>query len=262
MQIKRFFKSAACLFMLLSLPFLLRLGNSTDLVASLAQLPGLADTPDKGAFVDIVKAIDEVYTEGTIKIELYPFARSVNNVIAGKADFHIPTFRNLKIDQSKLPYGTVTEKMGKVRFVIYSNTDNPINKKMLDDAILNAKSGQFPYKIEGASGIESQYPFPVISTNDVTQGLRKVANKRIDALVWAQEEVDFTIKNLKLKNIRRELWQDFEDAIIISKGPGGDRINNILSDALRKLRASGKLEQLYSKIHRPYENWQPADMGW
>jgi polar amino acid transport system substrate-binding protein len=250
------------LFLLLFVFFLTAPEESKDLIVSLAELPGLADTPDKGAFVDLVKAMDEVYTEGKIKIELFPFAHSVNNVLEGKADFHIPTVRNLKIDQSLKPYNTVIEKMGTVYFVIYSNIDKKITKKMLDDAIVNIKKETFPYKIEIPSGIESEFPFPGISQNSVEQGLKKVESKRIDALVWAQEEVDFTLKKLKIKNINRTLWMGFEDAIIIAKGAEGDKMNKLLSDLLKKLQKSGRLEQIYSKIHLPYDDWQPSKMDW
>ena len=68
-----------------------------DLKASIAQLPGLADSPEKGAFIDLVKAIDAAYKDGKITIGVYPFARSVNNVIDGFADFHIPNVRNPQI---------------------------------------------------------------------------------------------------------------------------------------------------------------------
>lgn len=263
MSIRRVLKEIILLSLLLLFVFLLHaLKGSKDLVASLAELPGLADTPDKGAFVDLVKAMDEVYTAGKIKIVLYPFAHSVNNVIEGKADFHIPTVRNLKIDQSLKPYNTVKEKMGTVYFVIYSNIEKKITKKMLDDAIANIKKEAFPYKIEIPSGIESEFPFPGISQNSVEQGLKKVESKRIDALVWAQEEVDLTLKKLKIKNINRTLWMGFEDAIIIAKGPEGDKINKLLSDLLKKLQKLGRLEQIYSKIHLPYDDWQPSKMGW
>lgn len=239
------------------------LGGSNDLIASLAELPGLADSPEKGAFVEIVKAIDTVYTDGSITISLFPFARSVHNIIDGEADFHIPSIRNPDIDQTLFPYRIVTEKMGTVCFVIYSHREKPLTKQMLDDAIRNTQGGApFPYSIEVPQGIEAQFPFPAISSNYVDQSLKKVAAKRIDALVWAQEETDLTLKRLQISTIQREFWQAFDDVILIPKGPEGDRVDMILSDALNTLRASGQLEQLYSQIHRPYDDWQPSEMGW
>ena len=73
------------------------------LVASLARLPGLAEGPDKGAFVEVVKAMAELHPGG-IRIELYPFARSFRNMEAGQADFHIPSMRNPEIPADKLSF--------------------------------------------------------------------------------------------------------------------------------------------------------------
>jgi polar amino acid transport system substrate-binding protein len=239
------------------------LGGSNDLIASLAELPGLAESPEEGAFVEVVKAIDTLYTDGRITITLFPFARSVNNIIEGKADFHIPSIRNADSDQTHSPYRMVTEKIGTVCFVIYSHREQPLTKQMLDDAIGKTQGGApFPYTIEVPQGIEEQFPFPAVSSNYVVRSLKKVAAKRIDALVWAQEETDLTLKLLKIDSLQREFWQTFDDVILIPKGPEGDRVDAILSDALNKLRASGQLEQLYSHIHRPYDDWQPSEMGW
>jgi polar amino acid transport system substrate-binding protein len=209
------------------------------LVASLAQIPGLADSPDKGTVVDIVKAIDDVYP-GKIKIELYPFARSINNVIEGKADFHIPILRNPAIPSTKLPYQFVTEAMGYVSIVICSNQDKIITRKMIDDAL--AKGGQFPYIIEVAAGLEPNYPFPSIGFNDLDQTILKLKNKRIDAFMW-------TPMSSAPNKITQSPYGKFDDAILIPKGPKGDETNQILSDCLKKLRASGRLQELYKKMH-------------
>ena len=86
--------------------------SQVNLKASIAQLPVLSESPEKGIFVELVKALDEVYEEGTIEIEVYPFARSVENVLRGNADFHIPSFRNPVIPESSLPFAFVPEPMG------------------------------------------------------------------------------------------------------------------------------------------------------
>ncbi len=240
--------------------FLLRIGGSNNLIASLAQLPGLADTPEKGAFVDLVKALDDEYTGGKITIEIYPMARSINNVIEGNADFHIPVFVNPVVPVSKLPFRYISERIGKTSFVLYSNIDKPITVKMINDAI--ARGGKFPYKIETAHGIEGNYNFPLLPAKDIEQSLRKVGAGRIDAMLWAQEEADTVLRELKIKTILRSHMIDFEDTILIQKGPAGDRIDKILSEAVRKLRKSGRLQVLWAKVHRPYNDWQPSRMGW
>ncbi len=251
----------ACLMVMLCAPILLSAaGGPKDLTGSLALIPGLIDSPEKGPFVEIVKAMGSVYTGGKIKIETYPFARSVDNVIKGKADFHIPTIRNRALSDAGLPYRFTTEKIGTVCIVIYSNKEKQITKKMLAAAM--AQKGQFPYAIDLPAGIEGLFGFPGSPSNDVAMSLQKLAKKRIDALVWAQEEVDLALRNMKLNMITREHWADFDDSIIIAKGPQGDAVDEILSGALKKLRASGRLQALYTKVHRPYDDWQPTAMGW
>jgi len=231
-----------------------------DLEASLAQLPGLADTPDKGAFVDIVKAMDEIYP-GKINIKLYPFARSVNNVLSGKADFHIPSLRNPLIPADKLPYKYVTERIGLMTMVIYSHVDKVITKQDILKAMEAMKKGeQFPYIIECAGGLSS--PFPALSSNDWEQSIKKLAARRIDGIWNAQEETDRAVISLKEKTVHRENWGTFDDMILIQKSAAGDEVDKILSELLRNLRASGKLERLYRKVHSPYNNWQPSKMGW
>jgi polar amino acid transport system substrate-binding protein len=231
--------------------------QSKDLIATLAQVPGLIEPPGKGPFVDILKMIDDIYTDGNITFGIYPFARSIKNLLEGRADFHLPNFRNPYIPESKLPFRFVSEKIGVVSFVIYSNKDKIITRQMILDAV--AKGGKFPYTIEIGAGSEPGYPFPGLPTNDLAQSLQKVQNKRVDAFIWAQEEGDQVVKELKLNAIRRSLWQDQDAVITIAKGPKADYLDKVLSECLRKLKASGRLQAVYDKVHLPYNNWQPSE---
>jgi polar amino acid transport system substrate-binding protein len=229
-----------------------------DLVASLAQIPGLADSPDKGFMVDIVKAMDDVYP-GNIKIMVAPFERSIRNVMDGKADFHMPTFRNPAVPESKLPYRFAAEPWGVVSLVIYSNKDKIITKNMIDDAL--AKGGKFPYVIELAGGVASNFPFPSVASNSAEQSLQKVQNKRIDATIFGSE-TDLILKQIKLNAIHREHYKNFDNVLIISKGAKSVEMDKTLSDCLKKIKASGRLEEINKYIYFPYTEWQPANMGW
>ncbi|MBN1982578.1 MAG: hypothetical protein JW795_13675 [Chitinivibrionales bacterium] len=233
--------------------------QAKDLNASLALIPGLAESPDKGAFVEVVKAMDEVYP-GKIIISVYPYARSYNNAMTGASDFHIPAGHNPEIPDSTLPYRYASEKIGSLAMVLYSNNAKPITRQDVLNAM--AKGGKFPYTIEVSAGAESNCPFPVTSSNDFESSLRKLNMQRIDALWNAQEETDLIIRKLKLKNINRSFWGMFDDVIVIQKSAKGDEINEILSGLLKKLRESGKLEKIYSKVHVPYDDWQPSKMAW
>jgi len=56
-----------------------------DLKVSLGYIPSLSESPDQGYLVDFVRAMDEIYTEGSIIITVYPFPRSLQNVVHGLA---------------------------------------------------------------------------------------------------------------------------------------------------------------------------------
>jgi polar amino acid transport system substrate-binding protein len=246
-------------------PFLLLLillfsvpAYARDLVISMAYLPGVLETPDKGPFVDLVRGLDDVY-DGTIQRGVYPFPRSIENVISGKADFHLPMIRNKLVSASSLPYAYSTDKMGDVCFVIYSNKGNPLTAEKIEQA---KSMTPFPFKIETSGGFSDYFDFPTNAAVSVDSALKKVNLKRIDAFIFAQEECDHVTKELKLSNIHRELYDKFDDVFIIPKGPAGKEIDVILSDCLSKMRANGTLEKLHNAVHLDYQQWQPDQMGW
>ena len=229
-----------------------------DLKISMAFLPGILESPDKGVFVDFVKAIDAVY-DGNIERGVYPFPRSIDNVISGKADFHIPMIRNKLVSEASLPYAYSTAKMGDVVFVIYSHKSNPITV----EKISRSKSQKpFPLKIETSGGFESYFDFPIDTAMAVDSALKKVNIKRIDAFIFAQEECDHVTKQLKLSNVHRELYDKFDDVFIIPKGAAGKQVDAILSECMSKMRADGSLDKLHSLVHLDYQQWQPSNMGW
>ncbi|MFW5783461.1 MAG: hypothetical protein ACOCY8_02975, partial [Spirochaetota bacterium] len=198
-----------------------------DLNASIAQIPVLAETPERGVFIDLVRAIDETYDGGEINIDVVPFARSVTNVIRGEADFHIPSFVNPVIPESALPYSWVPEPVGYVTLVIYSNAENRLTREDIDAAF--EAGGRFPYVIEVGAGIEPQFPFPTQGSNSIEQSMRKVDAGRIDAYLWPPEGDDI-VRSLRLGNIHREVYGEFEDVILVPKTPRGREVSAILND--------------------------------
>lgn len=233
--------------------------KAKDLVVSMAFLPDILESPDKGSFVDIIKAIDDVYEDGIILRKVYPFPRSIQNVIIGNADFHLPMIRNRIVPEESLPYSFTKVKMGDVCFVIYSRKNNPITFERIQG--LKGKK-PFPLKIESAGGLLIYFDFPITESIGIENSLKKINLGRTDAFIFAQEETDFTLRELKLKHIHRELYDTFDDVFLIQKGNKGKEIDTIISGCLKKLKASGKLQPLYQKVHAPFQTWQPCDMGW
>jgi polar amino acid transport system substrate-binding protein len=288
--------------------------SAKDLRASLAYLPVLIDDADTGGYVDFVRAIDDAYPDGRIIRKVYPLVRSVNNVLTGKADFHVPMIVNPLIPEASLPFRFSTEDIGFVVFVLYTHTRHPLTRsdllhaeytlthtsmnelrhvtglerlsELIDatypsrETLLNAVKplipdnatferfkddiarAAFPYAIETDRAITALFPFPLTGSAAVDQGLKKLNAGRIDGYIFAQEETDFVLSALKLKEVRREKYQRFEVKLVISKDASGQEVDRLLTDAIRKLKASGRHQVLVEQVHVPYQEWQPADMGW
>ncbi|QTA82784.1 Uncharacterized protein dnl_51680 [Desulfonema limicola] len=230
--------------------------NARDLVASMGQLPVLIEDKDKGPFVELVKAIDDVYTKGKIIREVYPFKRSLANVVDGKADFHIPLIKNPLVSEDTLPFRYSSIPTGPVAFVIYSHKDNPLTKQDISDAA-DSRDIPFPYQIDTLQGHADFFNFPVVENYDFESALKRVSIKRIDAIIMPQEECDSIIKKMKIKDIHRALYYEFDSMIILPKGIQGSETDLIITNALKQLKSEGQLEKINEKIHKPYIDWQP-----
>ncbi len=215
-------------------------------------LPGLIETAEKGPFVDLLKAMDEVYTEGEIKILVAPTARNMDNVARGIVDLAFPAIRLRPETDASLPMRYSTRAYGEVTFVIYSNVNKPISRRDLKEGL---KVDKFPYAVEAPA---DTWDFPYLPFTTFENALNKVASGRIDALVWAQEETDLVLRQMKLTNIRRELYGSYEDLFMLPRGPRGDHIDAVITRTLDRLQASGRLREIYGRIHQPYDPWQPA----
>jgi polar amino acid transport system substrate-binding protein len=230
-----------------------------ELRASLALLPGLVDSAEQGAFVELVKAMDAVYP-GRIQIRVYPMARSIQTVIDGEADFHVPILRDPEVPAEQLPYAVADESFGVLANVIYSHVSRKLSRDDIERAL--ARGGEFPYRIEatGGGGLAVRYPHK--PNNKIDLALKKLNAGRLDAFIHPQEEADALIEAHRLKHIHRALYSTNYDMIVIAKGEAGSAVNALVSACVRQLRDSGELERMYGRVHRPYSDWQPAAMGW
>lgn len=229
-----------------------RRGDDPVILAEGKILPGLSESADKGPFVDLLKAMDEVYAEGEIKISVAPTARMMDNVTRGIVDLGFPAIRLRPDADAHLPMRYSTRAYGEVTFVIYSNVNKPISRKDLEEG---RKANTFPYAVE-APVYDWDFPYEPFTTFE--NALNKVATGRIDALVWAQEETDVVLRQMKLTNIRREVYGSYEDLFMLPRGSRGDHVDAVITRTLDSLKASGRLREIYDRIHRPYDPWQPA----
>ncbi len=219
--------------------------SAKELKASIAEMPIYAENEHKGILVDLVKAISEV-SAIPIEICVVPFKRSVFYVTSGKTDFHLPLIKNPETDENTMDYDYATETIFYVNFVLYSykNMNIDINKIQL-------------YKVETDLAHTDYFNFPITGSSRIESSLRKVNVARIDAFIFADNACDPLIKKNDLKNIRRQLYKAFEVKIVLPKGGRGKETDNILTSAIKKLRESGRYDEIMGQIDYPYNDWQP-----
>jgi polar amino acid transport system substrate-binding protein len=221
--------------------------EAKDLKASLPLIPPLVESKDKGVIVDLVKAMADEYKGGKITWDVFPFARSMDNVEKGRADFHMPQLVNPNISLDKLPFQFSSEKIFRVVFVLYTNKNNP----KITPANVSS------YKVESEMGTKDFFGFPVTGSPDVASSLKKVDIGRLDGFIFAMPETDLVLKKLALKNIKRAEYKKFDVRIVLPKGPQGKETDAILTDIIKKLKADGRYQKIMAPIlDQKFENWQ------
>lgn len=227
-----------------------------DLIANVGIIPPHSemgnDGKPRGGFVEIVKAIASVYTEGSITIKLLPISRSADKLITGQADFFILYIRHNQVPLDSLPFRYASEPVLKASFVLYTRADRP----------RLPMAGLGKYHLETLRGAAMHFPFKISETDSFNQGILKVSKGRSDGFIVEQEGADAFIREHRIKNIRRTLYATFDSCVMIPKGSKGNEIDRIVSGALRKLKQSGKLQKITEKIQKPYDDWQPYQMNW
>lgn len=238
-----------CILLVLELVYWTSVSWAEDLTISMAEIPNLTyydkDYSLAGDFPKLLSLLDEYYEDGALILNAYPFARSINNVVAGLADAHVPL---IKADtKANLNFRHVDETLLDVTFVIYSHRDNPVSKyddftKLTVDTVIGHK--QF-------------FEFPVQEVIDFETGLKKVTNKRSDAFIMEQDAVDALIRSHSYNSIHRAHFQTWPSTLIVSKSPRGELVNKLLGRAIINMKSDPRYPTLARRIHTPFEDWQP-----
>jgi hypothetical protein len=222
--------------------------QSYDRVASIGESPGSAEEGDngvRGMLVELVHALDRA-THSSTRIVLRPFARSLLETAAGKADFHLPLIQN---GNSPAPEGLayVTEvDFGQIPFVIYSRKADPVNAKTVgSNRIVITEAGH-----------EAFFPFPVSESNCLSCSLDMILANRADALVVPAEVADPLLTNPNYKGIHRALYAYFPVRALVPAKADSSATRRYLIDGVRQLKKTGELWKItgHKKI---YSNWQP-----
>lgn len=212
--------------------------SAADYKASLSQMPVFAESQDKGVLVDLLKAISAV-SKKSIDYQVVPFARSMRYVESGKVDFHIPLIKPPDLSQAN--FSLSSETIFHVNFVLYTNRHKPLDSDRLAD-----------YLIETDVAHTSYFPFDIQPSAHLLGSLKKLDLGRIDGVIFADDATDPLIEAHNLQNIQRQLYRRFEVKIVLPKGGEGGATDRFLSEAIQKLRASGRLEEIMRPVDHPY----------
>ena len=206
---------------------------------SLPIVPPLVSEDKTGAIVDLVKAMAAEYKDGEMTIDVYPMARSIENVISGAADCHCPYIKNHNVVDSDDNFYYTTVEFGKVIFVLYTN------KNVTGLTPENVKDGKYKVEIQpGHKEYLGDFPEAALEA-----GLQKVDSGRIDGYIATMSSCDQLIKAMQLKNIKRQLFDTFETAIIFKKTEDGKQKRDLFNSLILKIRENGEYDRIMGELN-------------
>lgn len=204
-----------------------------------------ATKKQEGAYIELLNFVESKTNLKFDKI-IYPFERSLQNVISKNSDLHIPLIQNPTIPEDQLPYYLSNLTLFEVPFVLYTNKKKNINLENLEFHSLvtdSAHTGFFPFKIS--------------PTHCISCSIKMVNKGRLDGFIFAQAEVDHYIKEFKLKNIRRQLYKNFSVKLVFPRSPRGLKLKACFEKEFSRLKDTGFLNKFLSPVIGNYDNWQP-----
>jgi len=239
---------ALFLMLLVTLPV-----HAKDYKLSVAKLPIYSESPTKGILIDVLKALDEEYKEGKFIIEVYPFQRSINNVISGSADFHFPTIGpniwgreddTYEHELSKQGVRRSTASLTKTHFALFSNTNSPpLDISKIENYRVETDLGHTVFFYNGIQG-----------TTCLPCSVKKLTTGRLDGLIFASREIEFMAKDASISNIRRQNYKIFGSKFILPVGKKGDEIDLLISRLIQQMLKSGKLQKVAAPYLKYFQN--------
>lgn len=222
--------------------------EARDLKVSMAYMPSISETKAAGVFANYIKSIDSYYDEGAMTVEIFPFARSMNNLLHGDYDMHIPLIINPLSDTTTLPYRYMSHKGWDIPFIIYSHKDKMITREQIDVA---KSQKPFPLTIATDRAHVDFFDFPTLPVSHIEGGLKQVATKRVDAYIFALPPSDYVLKTFPTtfrSKLCTSLYENFEATIVLKKGKKGSDIDAILNTSLKMMEKNGELAKFYQTI--------------
>lgn len=212
---------------------------------SIAQMPIYSESASHGIFIDLVRAMERA-SGHRIHVRVYPFIRSMDNVIKQAADFHLPFIKSEAFDEAELPFSYSTSTPFHVNFVLYTRKEGPVTLDNLPR-----------FKVETDRAHVQYFPFPTIASNSVEQSVKKLAAGRIDAFIFQDKTTDSVLRRLGYSNIKRTLFKRFECKFLVPKNDRGKEVDAMLTAVINQLDENGQLHEILGATDAPYDDWQP-----
>lgn len=212
-----------------------------DVRVSLPLNPPMIVDETHGPLVTMIQAMGASFPQDRVTVTgVFPFARSVQNVIAGRADLHVPLIRNPHVPDAELPYDFTTQSLGFSVFVLYTNRGNPQARP--------DQAGKLSIEVEP----DHLALFPHLGRREtpVDSGLRRVAQGSLDAYLCSMDAGDEALKRLGLTTVKRWEFETFMAYGVIAKGTRGGPVDQWFTQAFLRLQAEGKTPE-----SRPFVDW-------
>jgi hypothetical protein len=215
----------------------------------------IGDIPGIDSLVTMTKTLGED-TGAKLDIRKVPIQRMVNMIIANEADFGAPMLQLKNPNAIKnLPFHYSTGVISQMCFILYTNKSKPID-------IADLKSGNSKgYKIESDISNAQMFDFKTLQSTNPVASFKKVNDGVIDGYILGSEPGDSILKANKdaMAKIKRQLWDTYDIGFVLPKGDKEGAVDKMLSDGLKKMKASGKLDKILSDVIKAgvYDDWQP-----
>lgn len=211
-----------------------------DLRISLPILPPMVDERGRGPLGDLARAIAREWKEGRASIiGPLPFEKSVENVVAGRADVHFPLISSPARHEGDLQFRYSTFALYEVPFALYSHRENGrVERASLTLANLSR------LRIETDRAHARLFYFPLNEAADIESGLHRVEAGDIDGFLFSANATDPVLKRLKLPSIVKTPYRRFNSMMVLPKGPAGDALDEKLGLIIDRLKESGEYQRI------------------
>lgn len=219
--------------------------SHAKLKASIAQLPVLAESNERGILIDLLKAM-RAANKGQLDYDVVPFNQSLNGTLKGHADFHIPLLKEANSGARGPGFTYSRESLWQVTFALYTNKAKKIDLQALKQANIETESTHVQFFPEAKP------------SQDVADSLARVNSGVLDGFIFAALECDEIIKRNSLSNIESHKYKTFDVKFIVPNGQRGESTEKSVERLIAKIRANGEFDKIMSPITNFYRNWEPT----